>query len=201
MEIINQQTPQQILINFCRRLYKKNLITTLTGNISMLVEKNIYITPTSKDKANLIPEDIAILDIYGNIIKAKAGVSIEKDIHVGIYYQRKDIKGIIHAHPFWSSLLCFTDFTLLTNVLEESFYLLKKIEFVEYNPSGSFNLAKDVVDKSYNSDLIILKNHGIFCLGTSLCDALNKLEILEKTVFYSFLVKFFKLNYFPLKKL
>lgn len=176
------------IASYMQRMYAKKLITTLSGNISCRIGKKILITPSQIDKNNLKYSDIILLSIDGEIIEGKHKQSIETPLHLSIYKKRKDTKAIIHAHPFWGSLLAFTNLSFISDILEESFLMIPKIEFCNYAPMGSEELAKEVSKKIENADVLILENHGVITTGRNLPESLEKLEVLENIAHYSFLI-------------
>ncbi|MCX7954066.1 MAG: class II aldolase/adducin family protein [Bacteroidales bacterium] len=195
----SQNKIELLIVEYMKRLYKKNYITILGGNISIKHNNLIYITPSKKDKANLCADDIAIVDLYGNIIRSNISISIEKEAHTSVYFQRHDVGAIIHSHPLWASLFCFSDITPQLNLLEEAMYYINNIEYVDFKPMGSTNLAEEISKKCNNTNVIIVKNHGIFTFGKNITEAFERLELIERIAFYSYLlnkkdIKVFTLN-------
>ena len=76
-------------------LYEKNFIYATNGNISVRVDKNIFITTTGLCKGELKSKDILKVDLNGKVIKGKP--SIELHMHLGIYKSRKDVNAVILA--------------------------------------------------------------------------------------------------------
>lgn len=190
-----------LIVEYMKRMYKRNYITILGGNISVKCDNHIYITPSQKDKANLTTEDIITLDLYGNVIKPGIKVSIEKEVHTSVYFQRSDVGAIIHSHPLWASIFCFTDIKPQLSILEEALYYINNIEYVDYKPMGSIQLAEEVSKKCQNSNVIIVKNHGLFTLGKNLVEAFERLELMERIAFYSVILNQEKFNVYTLKSL
>lgn len=173
---------------FMKRLYRKNLTTTLGGNMSVRTNRFMVITPSQKDKDRLSAEDMAIVDIITGEILTSQKPSMEYRFHQKIYEIRDEIGAIIHAHPFWGTWLAITNCKPDIHLLDESAYFLKHIAFCNYAPMGTEALAKEVADKITTSDILILKNHGVITTGNKLCEALEKMEVLENIAHYTFLI-------------
>lgn len=94
-----------------------------------------------------------------------------------IYRKRNDINAIIHTHSLISTFLSTInkEIELLT---PEGKIFLKKIGYVDYYEAGSLKLAEETAKR--DEDVIILKNHGVVCLGKDLIDAYIKVEVLEE---------------------
>ncbi|HOS20944.1 MAG TPA: class II aldolase/adducin family protein [Bacteroidales bacterium] len=183
---------------FMRRLYLQKLTTSLGGNISMKIDDRILITPSQIDKNDLKAKDIAYITINGDILKTKHKISIETPMHIAIYNARSDVQVIIHAHPFWCTVAAIWGLQIDTNVTDEAQFNIKKISFANYYPMGTDDLANEIAEKIKYSDVVIMPNHGIVCVGKTLIETIEKLEIAENLAHISWLKQFNdKLTYLP----
>ncbi len=183
---------------FMRRLYLQKLTTSLGGNISMKIDDRILITPSQIDKNDLKAKDIAYLTTNGDILKTKHKISIETPMHIAIYNARSDVQVIIHAHPFWCTVAAIWGLQIDTNVTDEAQFNIKKISFANYYPMGTDDLANEIAEKIKYSDVVIMPNHGIVCVGKTLIETIEKLEIAENLSHISWLKQFNdKLTYLP----
>ena len=166
--------------SFMRRLYTQKLTTCSGGNISVRLDENhIIITPSSLDKALIQADQIGIISLEGENITPHLKPSIETGMHLEIYKKRPDIMAIVHAHPVhatsFTAMECKIDITLTA----ESFLVLKKIAYPEYAIMGSAELATNVAESLIDSNVAIMKNHGVTTVGNSLLSAFDKIEVLE----------------------
>ena len=175
---------------FMRRLYLQKLTTSLGGNISMKIDDRILITPSQIDKNDLKAKDIAYLTTNGDILKTKHKISIETPMHIAIYNARSDVQVIIHAHPFWCTVAAIWGLQIDTNVTDEAQFNIKKISFANYYPMGTDDLANEIAEKIKYSDVVIMPNHGIVCVGKTLIETIEKLEIAENLSHISWLKQF-----------
>ncbi len=171
--------PKQEIIEFFKRLYNKNLTTSSGGNISILKDNLIYISPTEKDKALLKKEDIAVVDFKTGQLLSGLRPTSEIQMHLEIYKERKDIRTIIHAHPFYSTLFSVIEEPLRLDLVSEAAIFIKKINYVDYAIPGSEKLAKLSAKAIRNSDVIILRNHGVLTVGKTCIECFHKVEVLE----------------------
>ncbi len=162
-------------LKICRLLYDRKYVVGSGGNVSIKKGDKIYITPTGSILGLLEKEDIAIINLNGEVIKGNP--SSERYLHLEIYKKREDVNAIIHTHSLISTYLSLIDkkIELLT---PEGEIFLKNVGYVDYYPPGSYELAKKVAEKT--EDCIILKKHGVVCLGKTLKEAYIKVEVLEE---------------------
>ncbi len=168
------------LIQFCKRLYNKNLTTSLGGNLSIrLKNKIILITPSAVDKKNIKKKEIVILDANGKNYTPDIVPSIEKNLHLNIYKIRNDVQAIIHAHPSISSAFTTMKKNINTNLLAESRIFLGIPSKIPYLRQGSEALATKVSEAFKLNNVVIMQNHGVITVGKTMIEAFERIEVLE----------------------
>lgn len=158
-------------------LYNKDLIYATNGNISVRNGKDIYITATGLCKADLKSNDILSVNTSGKV--AKGAPSIELNMHLGIYRNRKDINAVILAHPFFTNLIGIQPGALNLSALPDMEKHLKNVDFIRSIKPGSAELAKAVTQAIKKTDIIVIHRYGAVTVGSDLSDARYKLERLE----------------------
>jgi L-fuculose-phosphate aldolase len=165
---------------FMRRLYNRGLTTTSGGNISLRVsEEVIVITPSATDKGRMKWRDVGVLSILGENLTPKLKPSIEFNLHLNIYKKMKDVSAIVHAHPVFASAFTAMKGTLNTSLTAEARAICGVPRFVPYAVMGSAELADVAAQNAEEAHILLLENHGILTMGTSLLQAFDKLEVLE----------------------
>jgi L-fuculose-phosphate aldolase len=165
---------------FMRRLYKKNLTTTSGGNISYRFnDDTVLITPSELDKARIKGKQTGVVTMGGKSVTPDIKFSIETGMHLSIYKKRPDIKAIIHAHPPVSTSFTAMNKSINCRLIAESYFILGTPQVAPYALMGTQILANIVSEKAVHTNVILMQNHGIICLGKSLLEAFNKIEILE----------------------
>lgn len=158
-------------------LYNKDLIYATNGNISVRNGKEIYITATGLCKLDLKPKDILNVSASGKV--TKGAPSIELNMHLGIYKNRKDINAVILAHPFFTNLIGIQPGALNLSALPDMEKHLKDVDFIRSITAGSAELAKAVTEAIKKTDIIVIHRYGAVTVGHDLSDARYKLERLE----------------------
>ncbi len=183
----------QEIIDVGNNIYNKNLVSGKSGNISKRIKTAngdiIAITPTLKSLANLNPEDIVLVDLEGNLL-TKGKPSSEVNMHLEIYKKRNDVNGIVHTHSPYA-----TGFAFSTKKIKrlEGFGEIKDpyLPEIEYEKPGSIELANSASDGIKNSDVLVLKNHGIICVSENLSEAESLAVFIEesaKTQFVTYML-------------
>ena len=163
-----------------RRLYTQKLTTCSGGNLSMrLDEKHIIITPSSLDKALITTDQIGLMTLEGENLTPHLKPSIETGMHINAYKARPDIKAVVHAHPVTATSFAAMDKEININLTGEAYVVILKITYVPYILMGTEELAEVVADKLKDSNVVIMKNHGITTVGPTLLSAFDKMEVLE----------------------
>ena len=158
------------IIEVSKEIYDKGLVSGKSGNISVRFgDGTVGITPTLKSLADLKEEDIVLVDFDGNNL-SKGKPSSEVNMHLEIYRKRPDIKAIVHTHSPYATGFAFSDRKLKRL---EGFGEIKNpyLKYVDYEKPGSQKLALKVGDAIAGEDTLILKNHGVVCVGENLKEA------------------------------
>ena len=183
----------QEIIDTGNNLYDKNLISGKSGNISKRIRSAsgdiIAITPTLKSISGLDPEDIVLVDIDGNLL-SNGKPSSEINMHLGIYKKRDDVNAIVHTHAPYETGFAFSNKEIKRL---EGFGEIKKpfLPSIDYEKPGSEELAISASEGIGNDDVLVLKNHGVICVGKNLKEAESLAIFVEesaKTQFISLML-------------
>lgn len=163
-----------------RRMYAKGLVSSHDGNISVRLEDgNIMVTPTMVSKGFMKEEDMALVTPEGCIVSGTKKPSSELLMHLAVYKERRDIKGIVHAHPFMACVFAVLGRAVDMKYMPEAVNTLGVIPLAPYAEPGTEDLAKSVAPfvKKYNGAL--LANHGAITWANDLTAAYYLMEQLE----------------------
>ena len=173
----------QEIIDTGNNIYNKNLISGKSGNISSRINAAsgdiIAITPTLKSLAGLKAEDIVLIDLDGNIL-SDGKPSSEVNMHLEIYKKRDDVNAIVHTHSPYATGFAFSDKKIKRL---EGFGEIKKpyLPSIEYEKPGSSELAESASKGIGDSDVLVLKNHGVICVGENLKEAESLAVFVEES--------------------
>jgi L-ribulose-5-phosphate 4-epimerase len=174
---------KQELVEICRKLVAKGFLIGTGGNVSIRLahQPAMAITPSNYDYMKMQSEDICILDLGAKSIEGDMKPSIESSMHAAIYAHRADVNVIIHTHQIYASVFALIDQPIPALYDEQVRFLGRSVEIVDYAPSGTAFLKRNIVAKLRNHcNAYILQNHGALSLGINAERAIFNVELLEK---------------------
>ncbi|MBN1789157.1 MAG: class II aldolase/adducin family protein [Bacteroidales bacterium] len=168
---------------FMRRLYDRGLTTASGGNVSVRIDKGIFITPSSLDKGLIKGRQVGRLTYTGKNLTPELRPSIESAMHLAIYKKRPDVNAIVHAHPPVATSFTAMRKKINCTLIAEARAILGTPVLAPYALMGTEGLAAAVAaaagHASSQPNVILLENHGIVCLGKDLLTAFDRMEVLE----------------------
>jgi L-ribulose-5-phosphate 4-epimerase len=177
------QTAQGLVVEICRKLVEKGLLTGTGGNVSVRIagEQAFAITPSNYDYMIMKPEDVCVLKWDLSAIQAAMKPSVESAMHAAIYENRPDVHVVIHTHQVYASAFSLINTPIPALYDEQARFLGRSVEIVQYAPSGTGFLKNNIVRKLGNhANAYILQNHGALLLGPDADRTIFNVELLEK---------------------
>jgi 3-dehydro-4-phosphotetronate decarboxylase len=164
-----------------------------TGNLSISDGETMWITPTGLSLRHAEPSSLAAVDRHGTSLNGNKP-SKEFPFHLKAYAAAAGrAHALVHLHSTWSVMLSCLD------SLDEGeplpvftpYYLMRvaPLAVVPYFRPGSNELADAIGAAAKDHDNILLRNHGIVCLGRTMAEAVDRAEELEETAKLYFLLK------------
>jgi len=155
-----------------------------SGNISVLVDDGMIVSPTSSCMGRLDPARLSKTDHDGSHISGDKP-SKETFLHLAMYQERPEMSSVVHlhaTHPVAVSCLAEAD---PEDVLPPitAYYVMRvgRLPLVPYFPPGDRALAEAMREKAGHHDAMLLANHGPVVAGKSLENAVYAAEELEET--------------------
>jgi L-ribulose-5-phosphate 4-epimerase len=163
------ETLREELVVLNQALLENGLVTWTSGNVSMRDSETGYIAIKASGVKfpDLTPESMVVLDLNGEVIDGALKPSSDTASHLYIYQHRPDVYGIVHTHSNYA-----TAFAALGKPIPV--YLTAQAdEFGGPVPCGDFALiggeqvGQAVIEAIGDSPAVLLKNHGVFTVGSS----------------------------------
>lgn len=170
------------VVRVCRRLDDRGLIAGLDGNVSVRIdEARILVTPAGMPKGRCRAQDLVVVSLDGRRPSgsAAAAPSTELRMHLRIYARRADVRAIVHAHPPVATAFGVAGEGLVAPVLPEIILQLGSVPLVPYAPPGTEALADGLEPYVMQHDAFLLANHGATTTGSTLDEALQRMESVE----------------------
>lgn len=179
----------ETLCEIAASFYARGLAFGSTGNLSVRVGQQIWVTPTGRSLRNLCPKDMACVDDSGSALNGNRP-SKESPFHLAIYRAAGERAGaIVHLHSTYStamSCLAEPEFTPITPYFQMR---VAPLAIIPYYRPGSAELAAAVGDNAKDHDCMLLRNHGLICAGRTIEEAVDRTEELEETAKLLFLLR------------
>lgn len=167
------------IIEVAKLMYDKGLVSPYEGNISVLYEEQVYITPGGVCKGYLSEDMIVVTDLNGNVLEGMYKPSSEIKLHLAAYGYRSNIRSVVHAHPPYATAYAVANKSIETKAYTEMIALFDKIPLAKYGTPSTDEIGIGIEEYIDTYDIILLANHGIVTVGIDLLDAFFKLEAAE----------------------
>jgi L-fuculose-phosphate aldolase len=168
------------LAHTIRRLYERGLVSGVGGNASVLLPSGneILITPSKYFKGGVAEGDLVRVSLQGKVV-SKGNPSSELATHLEAYRLRKDVKAVVHGHPP-TAVALITAGVSIPVMTPEHAVMVRCLKVVGFAPPGEAG-AKAVRGALKLCDVVGIRNHGFFSLGSDLHEAASRLEVLEES--------------------
>ena len=173
--------PERI-VEAAQELLAKRLVEGTSGNISARMEDgHIACTPSSLDYRMMTAEDICIVNPDGDMVKGERGPTSEKYLHLAVMNAYEDIAVCIHSHAVHATMFAVAQQDIPSCIDEFTVYLGGDIRCTEYAPSGSPELAEQVVKALEDRGAALIANHGMVAVGTTMEKAMHNTALVERS--------------------
>ena len=175
---MNEKYARELLTDYCKMLYDRQLTVSAGGNMSVRINENeIIITPSGRNKGLLMPEDMVKVSMDGEVL-SDGKPSIEHRFHLALYRKNPETRAVVHCHPLNCVALAVRNEPIRCNLTPEGAILLGHVPMIGYFTPGSEELVEAVAAES-GSNAMLMERHGALTQGRSLEEAYNRMEELE----------------------
>jgi L-ribulose-5-phosphate 4-epimerase len=174
-------------------LPKNNLVTWTSGNVSGRDKKTGYVVikPSGVSYESLLPADLVVVDLDGNVIEGDMMPSVDTESHLYIYKHRDDVDGVVHTHSAYATAFAILGRPIPVYLTAMADEFGCSVPISDYARIGGDEIGREIVEKIGSSPAILIKNHGVFTIGptpTSAVKAAVMLEDIAKTVHLALLL-------------
>jgi len=150
-------------------LPKNQLVVWTSGNVSARDPETGYVVikPSGVRYGGLRPEQMVVVGLDSQCIEGDLKPSSDTASHLYIYRHRPDVNGVVHTHSPYA-----TAFAALGQPIPVYLTAMAD-EFGGPIPCGGFALiggeeiGQVVVESIGDSPAVLLKNHGVFTIGST----------------------------------
>ena len=171
---------RQEIIRVGRKLWEREYVDGNGGNISVRLGSNyVLCTPTMLSKADLVPADICLSDLDGNILAGDRTRTSELLLHLEIYKANERARAVVHCHPPYATAFAVTGTTPPNGLIPEFEIFIGPLAVAPYETPGTKAFAETVRPFVKDHNTILLTNHGIVCWSDTVTHAEWLAEILD----------------------
>lgn len=143
------------------------------GNISALDSESglIAITPSAIEYTKMKTADIVIIDKNGKVVDGKWKPTSESPMHTIFYRERDDVGAVVHTHAPQASVFAIINEPVPMVVAEAALCLGEPVKVAPYRRPGTEELARIVLETMGDGVAVLLAQHGMIAVGSSLREA------------------------------
>lgn len=174
------------VVRYAQQAEREGLCRHRSGNFSVRDKEMGYIviTPTGMDRAEMLPEDVVVIDMQGRVVEALTGKkpTSESMMHIAVYKARPDVGAIVHTHSKNATAFAVMNKPIPAIVYELFLLGCKKgyIPVAPYGRPGTKELAQSVLKPLEISDVALMQAHGVIAVAKDLKEALLRASYVEE---------------------
>lgn len=159
---------RKIVLDAILEAVDDGLIHGTSGNIALRDDTDdvVAITPSGIPYKGMTPDQIAIVDLNGKWLDGPFKPSSEVPMHTAAMRARKDVRATVHTHGMFATIAAMAGELLPSTPPQCEFYPVGIVPFVM---PGSNEVAEKVVEAlGETGRSVLIKNHGMFCVGKNM---------------------------------
>lgn len=165
-------------------MLRRGLVEGTAGNISARrADGNLVITPSSVDYADMVLDDLVLVDPDGAVLHAHEGrmPSTEMHLHLACFEAFDDIGSVIHSHPVWATMFAVAHQPIPACIDEFAVYCGGDVRCAEYAASGTPDVGANAVTALRDRGAALIANHGLVAVGPQPDKVLHITALVERT--------------------
>jgi L-fuculose-phosphate aldolase len=153
------------------------MVVGTAGNVSVRAGDQVVVTPTGGVFGEMRAEEMAVVDLGGNLVDGPLAATSELALHL-LLYERMDASAVVHTHaPYATALSCVVD-----EVPAVHYSMLMfggSLKVAPYATFGTEELAGNVVRALEGRTACLMQNHGHVGYGHDLTYAVESALLVE----------------------
>jgi L-fuculose-phosphate aldolase len=153
------------------------MVVGTAGNVSVRAGDQVVVTPTGGVFGEMRAEEMAVVDLGGNLVDGPLAATSELALHL-LLYERMDAGAVVHTHaPYATALSCVVD-----EVPAVHYSMLMfggSLKVAPYATFGTEELAGNVVRALEGRTACLMQNHGHVGYGHDLTYAVESALLVE----------------------
>ena len=174
-------------------LPKYDLVTLTWGNVSGIDRESGYVVikPSGVSYDAMTPDDMVVVDLFGNKIEGELNPSSDTPTHLELYRRFSDIGGITHTHSRWATVFAQSEREIapLGTTHADAFFgavpVTRRLTDSEIEGDYELNTGKVIAelftpDNVMNVPAVLVAGHGPFTWGKDARASVENSLVLEE---------------------
>jgi L-ribulose-5-phosphate 4-epimerase len=160
---------------------RNNLVALTLGNVSArdFQTNLVVIKPSGVPYDELTPDKLVVVDLNGTIIEGRYRPSVDMATHLYVYKHRNDIGGVVHTHSPYASSFAVIGKPLPVYMTAMADEFGCSVPVGKLAPIGGEDIGKEIIKSIGKSPVILMKQHGVFTVGSTAESALRAAILVE----------------------
>ena len=173
---------RELVVRYGIEMESAGLTVGTAGNVSVLVDDGVIISPSGMAYRETRPEDTILMDLSGNVLEGERMPSVEHKVHLAMYKARSDVKAVIHSHPTVATAFAAARIEIPNFLDEFGVYVGDGVRVADYAISGTDEIADNVARAmGETSHAALIASHGLVSVGKDLASAFHVCQQVERT--------------------
>lgn len=174
-----------------KSLVKHGLVRWTSGNVSAVdpATNFVVIKPSGVDFDTLTAEMMVVVDLNGNIIEGNLKPSVDTASHLYVYRHRKDILSITHTHSPYATSFAIRGESIPIYTTTSAAMFGQEVKCSGFARIGEEEIGSEIVELIGDNCAILIRNHGVFTVGSSVEKSVKSAVLLEETAEAVYLAK------------
>jgi L-ribulose-5-phosphate 4-epimerase len=172
---------RESLVALHAELPANNLVAWTGGNISARDPGTglIAIKPSGVRYEDLTAESMVVVDPDGTVVEGTHAPSSDTASHLYVYRHRPDVNGVVHTHSRYATAFAAVGRSIPVYLTAQGDEFGCEIPCAGFSLIGDEGIGRLVVEGIGQSTAILLKNHGVFTIGSSARTAVKSAVMVE----------------------
>jgi len=167
------------LEKYAKKLVESGLVVGTGGNLSMRDGEYMYISPSGFDLQDIREKNWVQVNLETGKVLSQLKPSSEIEMHLECFRKNQKVKAILHAHPTYSVAVASTGQNI-PPMFPDFPAMIKNISYIDYIIPTTKLLAEAVADVISSSQSIVMRNHGVLTVGSTMKEAYFYMQLIEE---------------------
>lgn len=168
------------LRKFADKIVTSGLVVGAGGNLSMRDGNIMYISPSGFDLQEIEDHQWVRVNIDTGEVLDNLKPSSEVLMHLECFRTRPDITSVLHAHPSYSVGVSSTG-REIPSLFPDFPAMIRNVSYLEYLIPTTEVLADAVAEVIPDTDVVVMRNHGVLTVGKTMKEAYFYMQIIEES--------------------